>query len=85
MVAEFIVAKISNVELSLCQTPLNEMEAMLKKRPQVVLTNVDLLADSSVKVMMNRIWQCYTLVIFQRELCNIQAWNAFLEDFLLKN
>ena len=28
-----------------------EMEALLKKRPQVVLTNVDLLADSSVKVI----------------------------------
>ena len=83
MIAEYIVAKISNVLLSLCQTPLNEMEALLKKRPQVVLTNVDLLADSSVKVMMNCIWQCCPLVIFQRELCNILTWNAFLEDFFV--
>ena len=71
--------------MSLYQTPLNEMEALLKKRPQVVLTNVDLLADSSVKVITNCMWQCYPLVIFENELCNIHAWNVFLKEFLFKN
>ena len=32
------------------QTNLKEMEALLKERPQVVLTNVDLLADFNVQV-----------------------------------